>query len=173
MKSYQKAVQFHGHNCPGLAMGWRMTKAALDHFSSERAVDEEMVAIVENDACGVDAVQFLSGCTFGKGNLIFKDYGKMVYTFYHRASRKAVRISRKSGFRTKLYDTQISGEERINLILTASEKDIVQIEKINMPEPEYSRIFDTVLCNICGESVVESKTRMRDGKTVCIPCYEK
>jgi formylmethanofuran dehydrogenase subunit E len=108
MKSYEEAVKFHGHSCPGLAMGWRMTKAALDHFSSERAEDEEMVAIVENDACGTDAVQFLSGCTFGKGNLIFKDYGKMVYTFYHRASGKAVRISRKSDFRTKLSDIQIS-----------------------------------------------------------------
>ena len=173
MKSYQEAVQFHGHSCPGLAMGYRMTKAALDHFSSERAEDEEMVAIVENDACGTDAVQFLSGCTFGKGNLIFKDYGKMVYTFYHRASGKAVRIGRKSGFRTKLSDTQISREERIDLILTTPEKDIVQIEEINMPEPEYSRIFDTVLCEICEESVVEGKTRMLDGKIVCIPCYEK
>ncbi len=173
MKSYQEAVHFHGHSCPGLAMGYRMTKAALEYFSAERAEDEELVAIVENDACGVDAVQFLSGCTFGKGNLIFKDYGKMVYTFYHRASGKAVRISRKSSFRTKLTDTQISNEERINLILTAPEKDIVQIEEINMPEPEYSRLFDTFLCAICGESVVESKTRMLDGKTVCIPCYEK
>ena len=173
MKSYQEAVQFHGHSCPGLAMGWRMTKAALDHFSSERSVDEEMVAIVENDACGVDAVQFLSGCTFGKGNLIFKDYGKMVYTFYHRASGKAVRISRMDQFRIKLSDIQISREERINLILTAPEKDIIQIEEINMPEPEYSRFFDTVLCEICEESVVESKTRMYDGKAVCIPCAKK
>ena len=173
MKSYKEAVQFHGHSCPGLAMGWLMTKAALDHFSADRAEDEELVAIVENDACGVDAVQLLSGCTFGKGNLIFKDYGKMVYTFYHRASGKAVRISRKSSFRTKLSDTQISREEIINLILTAPEKDIVQIDEINMPEPEYSRIFDTVLCDICEESVVENKTRMLDGKTVCIPCFEK
>ncbi len=173
MKSYQEAVQFHGHSCPGLAMGYRMTKAALEYFSFERAEDEELVSIVENDACGTDAVQFLSGCTFGKGNLIFKDYGKMVYTFYHRASGKAVRISRKSDFRKKLSDTQISREERINLILTAPEKDIVQIEEINIPEPEYSRIFDTVLCEICEESVVESKTRILDGKAVCIPCYEK
>ena len=173
MKSYQEAVQFHGHSCVGLAMGYRMTQTALDHFSFERAEDEEMVAIVENDACGVDAVQFLSGCTFGKGNLVFKDYGKMVYTFFHRTSGKAIRISRKSNFRTKLSDTQISSEERINLILTSPEKDIMQIEEINMQEPEYSRIFDTVLCEICGESVVESKIRMLDGKTVCIPCYEK
>ena len=173
MKSYQEAVQFHGHSCPGLAMGYRMTNAALDHFSFDKAEDEEMVAIVENDACGVDAVQFLSGCTFGKGNLIFKDYGKMVYTFYHRASWKAVRISRIADFRTKLSDTQLSREERINLILTAPEKNIVQIEEIKMPEPEYSHIFETVLCEICGESVVESKTRILDGKTVCIPCAKK
>ena len=173
MKSYQEAVQFHGHSCLGLAMGYRMTKAALDHFYSERAEDEEMVAIVENDACGTDAVQYLSGCTFGKGNLIFKDFGKMVYTFYHRASGKAVRISRRSAFRAKLSDTRISNEEKINLILTAPEKDTVQIEEINIPEPEYSRIFATVLCDSCGESVVENKTRMLDDKIVCIPCYEK
>ena len=34
--------------------------------------------------CGVDAIQFLTGCTFGKGNLIHKDYGKMVFSFYDR-----------------------------------------------------------------------------------------
>jgi formylmethanofuran dehydrogenase subunit E len=79
-------------------MGYRMTKAALDHLSIERAGDEELVAIVENDACGTDAVQFLSGCTFGKGNLIFKDYGKMVCTFYNRKSGKAIRISRPTKF---------------------------------------------------------------------------
>ncbi len=173
MKSYKETIKFHGHSCPGLAMGWRMTKAALDHFSAERAEDEEMVAIVENDACGIDAVQFLSGCTFGKGNLIFKDFGKMVYTFYHRTSGKAIRISRRSSFRAKILEMQISREERINLILTSPEKDIVQIEGINIPEPKYSRIFETVLCEICEESVVESKTRMLDGKIVCIPCYEK
>ena len=173
VKSYQEAVQFHGHSCLGLAMGYRMTKAVLDHFSVDRAEDEELVAIVENDACGVDAVQFLSGCTFGKGNLIFKDYGKMVYTFYHRASGKAVRISRKTNFKKKLSDAQMSREEGINLILTAPEKDIIQIKEINMQEPEYSRIFSTVLCEICEESVVENKTRMLYGKTVCIPCYKE
>jgi formylmethanofuran dehydrogenase subunit E len=46
MRSYLEAVQFHGHSCPGLAMGYRMTKAALDHFSHGRAEDEELVAIV-------------------------------------------------------------------------------------------------------------------------------
>jgi formylmethanofuran dehydrogenase subunit E len=83
---YEELIAFHGHSCPGLAIGYRMTKAALFFLGVKRAYDEELVAIVENDACGVDAVQYLSGCTFGKGNLVFKDYGKRVYTFFSRRS---------------------------------------------------------------------------------------
>src|SRR5512147_1538276 len=87
------AIQFHGHLCPGLALGYRVAKAALRELGAERPEDEELVAVVENDSCAVDAIQFITGCTFGKGNLIFRDYGKHVYTFYDRATGKAVRIS--------------------------------------------------------------------------------
>nr|HPQ41697.1 FmdE family protein [bacterium] len=27
--TYDEVVRFHGHTCPGLAYGWRMTVAAL------------------------------------------------------------------------------------------------------------------------------------------------
>ncbi|MGD8949855.1 MAG: formylmethanofuran dehydrogenase subunit E family protein [Desulfobacterales bacterium] len=42
--------------------------------------------------CGVDALQCVTGCTFGKGNLIFHDYGKHVFTIYSRLTRKGVRV---------------------------------------------------------------------------------
>jgi len=100
--SYQDTAKFHGHSCPGLAMGYRLAIAALDKLKSIRSEDEEIVVIVENDACGTDAVQFLSGCTFGKGNFVFKDYGKMVYTFFCRISGKAIRASRNPKFLRKL-----------------------------------------------------------------------
>ena len=168
-----EAVQFHGHSCPGLAMGYRMTKAALDYFSYERAEDEELVAIVENDACGTDAVQFLSGCTFGKGNLIFKDHGKMVYTFYNRNSGKAIRISRPAEFKEQLTSKDLSREEMIDWILSTSENEIVKLEEITIPEPEFARILKTVICEFCGETVTETRVYELDGKLVCIPCFEK
>ena len=89
---FADTVAFHGHSCPGLTIGYRMTKAAMAFLADTRAADEELVAIVENNACGVDALQCLSGCTFSKGNLIFKDYGKHVYTLYNRKTRKGVRV---------------------------------------------------------------------------------
>ena len=100
--TFNEVVEFHGHACPGLAVGYRMTREAMEYLNNNyRAEDEELVAIVENDACGTDAVQYLSGCTFGKGNFIFQDHGKMVYSFYFRKTGKAVRISRPTQARTK------------------------------------------------------------------------
>jgi len=94
MKTFDEVVKFHGHSCPGLALGYRVAVAAVKELNMENiSEDEEVVAIVENDSCAVDAIQVLTGCTFGKGNLIFKDCGKQVYTFIKRPSEEAVRIS--------------------------------------------------------------------------------
>ncbi len=82
-----KTIAFHGHSCPGLAIGIRAAELALKEIG--KAPDEETVAVVETDMCGVDAIQYLTGCTYGKGNLIHKDYGKNAFTFYRRRDNKA------------------------------------------------------------------------------------
>lgn len=51
------------------------------------------MAIVETDMCGVDTIQFMTGCTFGKGNLVHRDHGKNAYTFVRRSDGRAVRVS--------------------------------------------------------------------------------
>ena len=88
----EKTIAFHGHSCPGLAIGIRVAERALQKLGP--CGQSDPVAVVETDMCGVDAIQFLTGCTFGKGNLIHKDYGKMAYSFYDR--------SRDVGFRAVL-----------------------------------------------------------------------
>ena len=86
----RKAIDFHGHWCPGLAIGVRAAQWALQEMG--KAPDEEIVAVVETDMCGVDAIQALMGCTFGKGNLIHRDYGKTAFAFYRRRDGKSVRL---------------------------------------------------------------------------------
>ena len=87
-QTYENLIAFHGRSCFGLAIGHRMSLAAMQILSRVRGKDEELVAVVESNACGVDALQCLTGCTFGKGNLIFIDYGKHAYTLYCRGSKK-------------------------------------------------------------------------------------
>ena len=60
------------------------------------AADEELVCVTENDACGVDAVQVITGCTMGKGNLLYRGTGKMAFSFYCRNSGASVRLCLKA-----------------------------------------------------------------------------
>lgn len=168
--TYEQIVAFHGHTCPGLAIGYRMSQAALNALQSLRAEDEELVAIVENDACGVDALQCLTGCTFGKGNLLFRDYGKQAYTLYSRSGRSGVRVVyHGNGVPRELRDDRPA---RIKKILSVDEKELLNITAVTIPEPEPARIMESQPCAARGERVMSSRLQLIAGKLLCIPCRE-
>ncbi len=186
----RETIQFHGHLCPGLSLGYRVAKAALRELKADRPRDEELVAIVENDSCAADAIQYITGATFGKGNLIFRDYGKHVYTFYNRRTGQGIRISEDyRGFEgdsryPALKKRQEAGEdvsremqtymmEKAAAILNADEKEILTIAPITASPPQEARIRGSVRCELCGEKLMESRGRVKRGKIVCIPCFEK
>jgi len=162
---------FHGHLCPGLAIGYRATLAGLEHLGIERARDEELVAIVENDSCSVDAAQYLAGTTFGKGNLIFRDLGKQVFTFARRSDNRAVRVSVKAAARgTPAGQPTLSRQERIEFILNASAEDLLEIRDVKIELPPSAEIRRSVICEICGEPVMDTRTVERDEKIICLDC---
>lgn len=169
--SYEEVVRFHGHTCPGLAIGYRMALAALDALGVERAEDEELVAIVENDACGVDAVQYLTGCTFGKGNLVFRDHGKPVYTLFSRRSGRAVRIvGHLRGAPSPLREDRPA---YIEWILTAPVEDVLSCREVHVEPPPPARLRATGTCAQCGERVMETRLWNVNGRLLCIPCAEE
>ena len=143
----------------------------MEALNTHRSADEEIVAIVENDACGVDALQCVSGCTFGKGNLLFKDYGKQVYTLYSRSTRKGIRVVfHGKGVPKHLQEDR---SEVADFILKAPEAEILSLAQVVIDEPEPAKIRNSVSCAICGESVMESRLRKSDGNLTCIPCAER
>jgi len=148
-----------------------MANAALTLLSRSKSSDEEVVAIVENDACGVDALQCITGCTFGKGNLIFKDYGKHVYTLYCRESGQGVRVA-FTGDNVPEHVRQ-DRSRYIDWLLSAPEDQIVSLQEVHMEEPAAARIFESVTCEFCGEGVMATRIRKLHGKVACIPCAEK
>jgi formylmethanofuran dehydrogenase subunit E len=99
---WEKAKSFHGHECPGLAIGVKVCEAVVGKMGVAPAFDEELVCIAENDACGVDAVQALMSCTLGKGNLIYKGTGKQNYTMRRVDARR--KRSNKSTARIFLHN---------------------------------------------------------------------
>jgi formylmethanofuran dehydrogenase subunit E len=192
---FSEAVRFHGHTCPGLTMGYKAAETAIKELATERDVDEELVAIVENDACSIDAIQVVTGCTIGKGNLIYRDHGKQVYTFINRNTNDAVRISLKSSFAieeqdpamVKLRPKVMSGKatkkemdefhrrmEAVSQAMLAEPiEKMFEVKHVKAKIPEKARIFRSVKCAKCGEMVAESRARVQDGGFVCIPCYDE
>lgn len=184
----KKAVEFHGHMCPGLAMGYRVAKYVKEHYP--RSKDEELVAIVDNKSCSVDAIQDMLGCTAGKGNLIFRDYGKQAFTFYARDKKKALRIYFKGdvfegmdALRQKYFKGELKPEERkefeslrekaIQRILTAPDEELLSVKEVDIPAPEKAKIYPSLLCQECGEAFMEIMGRMTGGKVVCMECFER
>ncbi|MFZ2098650.1 MAG: FmdE family protein [Anaerolineales bacterium] len=184
---------FHGHLCPGLAIGIRVAEQALLEMG-ERPGDEEVVAIVETDNCAVDAIQFITGCTFGKGNLIHLDYGKNAFRFIRRKDGKAIRIRVRpeawsplnpgedqmmKRWRIGTADEAESQEaarlrqQRIEIILTAPLTDLVEVQPIEPVIPPRARIFNSVACERCGERTMETRLHLLEGKTYCPECFEK
>ncbi|MEJ2683450.1 MAG: FmdE family protein [Candidatus Sulfobium sp.] len=192
MKTYDEVVDFHGHSCPGLALGYRVALRVLKEWSKP-AADEEIVAIVENNSCAVDAVQVMTGCTFGKGNLIFRDYGKQVYTFIKRPSGRGIRITvdwkkpDETSQEKAMWDRYIKGERsarvvnfvhkrrsgRIRHILEADEKEIMSVTRGKEKLPDDAGVYKSIRCESCGEKMMEPRARIRNGRIVCIPCFEE
>lgn len=186
-------VRFHGHMCPGLAMGIRAAEVALREVGSHSS-DEEVVAIVETDMCAVDAIQYLTGCTFGKGNLVHRDFGKNAYTFIRRSDGRTVRIATLPGaFGTdpeqqelfaKVRQRTASETERARFgelhqarsqaILEAPEQDLYKVEELAGVEvPARARIHRSVTCAECGEPTMETRIRRLEGRELCPECFER
>ena len=165
----KKTIAFHGHLCPGLLIGYRAAKLGLKRLGSKRSEDEELIAIVENNSCAVDAVQVLTGATFGKGNLFFRDHGKQVFTFAIRPSGRAVRVSLQAG----AFPPGVSREERSERLLRAKNEELFAIEEEKIKLPPEAEIRKSVLCASCGEPVMETRTRKIRGRALCIPCAGK
>jgi len=166
---WDKCVEFHGHECPGLAIGVKVCEAARQHLGISFSSDEQVVCISENDACCVDAIQFLAGCSVGKGNLIFRNRGKMAFTFFRRDSGEGARFILKSTISRGEMDRNAFRKA----LLEMNPDDVFDKKEPLFPLPETARSFASVLCEQCGESTAEHMIRLKEGRKLCLDCYDE
>ena len=185
-----ETIAFHGHSCPGLAIGIRAAELALRELDNPK--DTEIVAVVETDMCGVDAIQFLTGATMGKGNLIHRDHGKMAFSFYRRETGRGFRAMLNPETRGGM-DDEMAELMRRSADGTATETDRARLAELRaeiqqrfmeLPleemftvtpmekgAPRPPKILQSLTCEHCGEKAMESRTRRFAGQTLCIPCF--
>ena len=163
----RRCVEFHGHLCPGLTIGFRAAKYAIKLLELDFSEDEDVVCVTENDACGLDAIQVLLGCSAGKGNLIYRMRGKQAFSFYNRKTGKSVRLVMKGAKGDKDRD-QWQKE-----LMAMADEDIFDVKEAVFKLPEKAKIFVSYPCEKCGEMTAEGFIRLEEGKKLCLDCYEE
>lgn len=177
MNIWEKCVAFHGHECGGLTIGYKAALYVIKLLGLEEEIkennhccissQEEVVCIAENDACGVDAIQVILGCSVGKGNLLFHMRGKQAFSFYNRKNGKSVRLvlkPRPEGMTRQESFAYYQGHEP---------EELFEVKETMIPMPEEARIFKSFPCSCCGETASENMMRLQDGKMFCLDCYSK
>jgi formylmethanofuran dehydrogenase subunit E len=170
-------------------MGIRVAEFAQKHLDVSQDYDEELLAVAETNSCGVDAIQAILGCTFGKGNLIFKDYGKNVYTIASRDTKRAVRIAQKFkdqpdpdslryrqlNNKADLTDAEISEKENLlgvifEKLMSTPFEEMFNWQEVEFDFPEKAKIYPTVQCIKCGEGVMEPRAIKNEQGYICPTC---
>jgi len=191
----QCGTLLHGHPCPPLVLGLRAGAAAMAHLGVSRAVDRELFAMVElgsdHYAQGfADGIQVVTACTFGKDLIARVPRGKLGVRLVDQARRRGVRVvvrseavaslERTSWFRACTangrFGTECAelGGPAVDELLAAREDALVTVSPvfpIGIDDPVPG--FVSVVCDECGESVLEPYARVAEGRRLCAECEER
>lgn len=162
---WNKCVEFHGHECGGLAIGYQAALYARELLNIEKSQDEDIVCITENDACGVDAIQVLLGCSLGKGNLLIKMRGKQAFSIFNRRTGASVRLVLREM-------PELSREERMEKLMRGDYHELFDVKETVDTLPVKAKIFTSYYCDNCGEKTSENYIRLQGDKKLCLDCYE-
>ena len=193
---FEAGLMLHGHKCPAMPMGLRVGAAAMNKLGVARATDGQLEALVEIGdnhcaTCFADGVQMITGCTFGKGNIKKLNYGKWGLLLIEKKTGKAVRVGPKAQAMQANKTTSFFQDYRmkgipaskvpdevvdplVNGVMTKPDEQLLNIGEIfdhGWHDPKHS--FDSFVCGVCGDMVVEPYGRLMGDKKVCIPCREQ
>ena len=168
MTNWERCVAFHGHECGGLTIGYKAAEYAIQLLNLDFSHDEQVVCIAENDACGIDAIQVMLGCSVGKGNLLFHLRGKQAFNVYNRTTGQSVRLvlnPKPEGITRK--------EDSFRYYQESRPEDLFTVKETTIPLPNPAQIFDSYRCDCCGEVTGSNWIRLAGSKKLCLDCYQE
>lgn len=172
------AVMLHGHLAPGLALGVRMSRLAMERLRMKKG-NRRYVAVSETSRCLADAMQATTGCTLGHGNAFIENYGKLAITLARIDTKEGIRIALRENAhehsplmrKWMLREGKLTRkeEELLGKELLKLDEKYLEVKKIKI---NFESVFDAseiVKCEECGELVPRGTAVIRD-RTLCRSC---
>lgn len=185
---------FHGHYCPGISLGVLAATELMRRCGDTTDGLEDTIAVVETNSCFSDAIQYVTGCTFGNNSLVYRDLGKTACSLVGR-SGKGIRASVAADFRQtlqkdfpeyfSLFEKVICRSERDEETVLAFKRasmeasfamldndisELLHFTDISIELPGYAPIVETLLCRGCGEGFMATRSGKDGDLPLCITC---
>lgn len=174
------AERHRGHLCPRQILGVRMGMYACKLLGIELPqTDKRVFCFVETDGCLTDGIAAATGCWWGSRTMRLMDYGKTAATFIDTQTEYAIRISPTLTSRQRAYAYAADTLDKWHAQLTAyqvmptNELLCAQQVELNL---DLHRIISQhglrVVCEDCGEDIINEREVRRDGNVLCRACAE-
>ncbi len=125
----EKAGDFHGEICGGIAIETKLAMYGLDLMGMElNQRHKNLIVFLEIDRCMADAVQAVTKCSMGKRSLKQMYYGKFAVTFYNMDTGEALRVSDADA--NKQNKSKETREEMIHRFRVTPPEELFNVEKL-------------------------------------------
>lgn len=186
--------EFHGHICPGIALGLVASVEAVRKVEMHFDGLEDTIVMCETNNCFCDAIQFITGCTLGNNALVFEDLGKMAFSVLNRDG-EGYRILLKNDSKeflnrqypqySEYYDKvvkqnirnssvvreyKLTGKEKATIIIQQNFSNLFTISQVKREIPVYAPSHESITCESCNELTMATRLIQNKGKTYCLKC---
>ena len=111
------------------------------------------------------SIQVILGCSVGKGNLLFHMTGKQAFSIYNRTTGRSVRLvlrPRPEG---------MTREASFAYLQSHTPQELFDVKETRILLPEPARLFESYLCDGCGEQTASHWIHLQEGRRLCPDCY--
>ncbi len=174
------AARHHNHLCPRQVLGVRMGLYAAERFDLDLPQnDKRLFAFVETDGCLIDGIAVATryACWVGNRTMRVMDYGKTAATFVDTYTDRAIRITplRESRMRARDYAPDAPDRWHAQLaayqVMPTEELLLAQEVTLNVSLAAIvSRHGRRVVCERCGEDIMNEREVRVDSQTLCRAC---
>ncbi len=172
------AERHHGHLCPrqvlGVRMGWYAGE--LLGFDLPQA-NKRLFVFVETDGCLTDGIAVATGCWWGNRTMRLVDYGKSAATFVDTQTERAIRISPALESRQRAKGCALDAPDRWHAQLLGYQvmptMELLRARPVQLTlslKRIISRHGGRVVCENCGEDIINERQVTHGGKTLCRAC---
>lgn len=176
----ESASRHHNHLCPRQVLGVRMGMYAGELLDIELPQqDKRVFCFVETDGCLIDGIAVATGCAMGRRTMYLMDYGKTAATFVDTHTRRAFRVTPTLVSRQRALEYAPNASDRWHAQLEAYQimptDELLHAQEVQLTvnlDAILSKHGMRVVCEQCGEDVINERFVIRDGQLLCRACAD-